>query len=141
MTNYKKILAAVDFNEHSNAVIQSALLQAKCSGATLAVLHVVNFTRLVDDDFITPPTSQMEENLLDSASKRLQEMLNRLGAKEVKPITIIGRPKQEILRVAQQEAADLIVIGAHGDHGILGLLGSTTDRVLHQASCHVLTVR
>ncbi len=141
MKKYHKILAAIDFNEHSDAVIQSALMQAKCSGAVLAALHVVDFTRPIDDDYIIPPTDQLEEALLNSASQRLEETLNRLEATGVRPLVTLGRPKQEILRVAQQEAVDLIVIGAHGHHGILGLLGSTADRVLHQASCHVLTVR
>jgi len=141
MTKYARILATIDFNEYSDAVIQSALMQAECSGAALTVLHVVDFTRPIDDDFIIPPTDQLEEALLNSASKRLEETLKRLDAKNAKQVVVIGRPKQEIFRVAQQEKADLIVIGAHGHHGILGLLGSTTDRVLHQASCHVLTVK
>ncbi len=141
MTKYTRILAAVDFNEYTDAVIQSARMQAECSGAALTVLHVVDFARPIDDDFIIPPTDQLEEALLNSASKRLEETLKRLGAKHAKQVVVLGRPKQEIFRVAQQDKADLIVIGAHGHHGILGLLGSTTDRVLHQASCHVLTVR
>ena len=141
MTEYNKILAAVDFNEHSDAVLQSALMQAECSGADLAAVYVVGFVRPVDDDYIIPPTDKLEEGLLDSASKRLSDMLDHLGATGISPVVALGRPWEEILRVAEQEAADLIVIGAHGHHGILGLLGSTTDRVLHRASCHVLTVR
>ncbi len=141
MTKYDKILAAVDFNEHSDAVIQSALMQTGYSGAELTVLHVVDFIRPIDDDYIIPPTDQIEEALLNSARKRLDEILNRLGATDATPLVTLGPPKQEILRVAKQKTPDLIVIGAHGHHGILGLLGSTTDRVLHQASCHVLTVR
>jgi len=141
MTKYNKILAAVDFNEHSDAVLQSALMQAECSGADVAAVHIVDFVRPVDDDYIIPPTDKLEEGLLESASKRLSDMLDRLGATGISPVVALGRPWEEILRVAEQEAADLIVIGAHGHHGILGLLGSTTDRVLHRASCHVLTVR
>jgi nucleotide-binding universal stress UspA family protein len=47
----------------------------------------------------------------------------------------------EIVRAAERGKADLIVIGAHGRHGLTGLLGSTTDRVLHHATCGMLTVR
>jgi len=141
MAKYNKILAAIDFNEYSDAVIQSALVQAECSGAVLVALHVVDYTRPIDDSYIIPPTDKLKEDLLNSASKQLEETLNRLGATGVRPIVILGRPKQAILRVAQQEASDLIVIGAHGHHSIGDLLGSTTDRVLHRASCHVLTVR
>ncbi len=141
MTKYNRILATVDFNEYSDAVIRSALMQAECSGAVPAVLHVVDYTRPIDDSYIIPPTDKMKENLLNSASRQLEETLNRLGATSVTPLVTLGRPKQEILRVAQQEATDLIVIGAHGHHSIGDLLGSTTDRVLHRASCHVLTIK
>lgn len=55
MTQYDKILAVVDFGELSDAVIQSAVMQAEYSGAVLAVLHVVDFTRPIDDDYILPP--------------------------------------------------------------------------------------
>lgn len=141
MTTYQQILASVDFSEHTDAVIQSALKQAECSGARLAVLHVVDYTRPIDDDYIIPPDDMVETALLASAKEKLEDTLRRLGATDVRLIVVSGRPKQEILRVAEREAVDLIVIGAHGHHGLAGLLGSTADRVLHRASCHVLTVR
>jgi len=141
MTKYKKILAAVDFSEYSDVVLQAALQQAECSGAALVALHVVDYSWPIDNDYLIPPGNEREEALLNSAAGRLQETLMRLAARDVRPLVVSGPPRQEILRVAEQEAADLIVIGAHGHHGIAGLLGSTSDRVLHQASCHVLTVR
>ena len=141
MTTYQQILASVDFSEHTDAVIQSALKQAECSGARLAVLHVVDYTRPIDDDYIIPPDDVVETALLASAKEKLEDTLRHLGAAHVQALVASGRPKQEILRVAEREKADLIVIGAHGHHGLAGLLGSTTDRVLHRASCHVLTVR
>lgn len=104
-------------------------------------MHVVDYTLPIDDDYIIPPDDKVEEALLVSARERLDKRLQRLGAERVRPLVISGRPKQEILRVAEREAADLIVIGAHGHHGLAGLLGSTTDRVLHRATCSVLTVR
>lgn len=141
MTTYQQILASVDFSEHTDAVIQSALKQAECSSARVAVLHVVDYTRPIDDDYIIPPDDAVETALLASAKEKLEDTLRRLCAVDVQALVVSGRPKQEILRVAEREAADLIVVGAHGHHGLAGLLGSTTDRVLHRASCHVLTVR
>ena len=52
-----------------------------------------------------------------------------------------GRPVDGILDVAEKEAADLIVIGSHGKHGIGLLLGSTANGVLHRAKCDVLAIR
>jgi len=67
MTTYKRILAAVDFSEHSDAVIQRALRQAECSAAVLDVLHVVDYTRSIDADYIIPPGDVVEAALLASA--------------------------------------------------------------------------
>ena len=52
-----------------------------------------------------------------------------------------GHPVDGILNVAEKKAADLIVIGSHGKHGIGLLLGSTANGVLHRAKCDVLAVR
>lgn len=141
MTTYKQILAAVDFSVHTDAVIQNALREAECSGARVTVVHVVDYSRPIDDDYIIPPDDAVEEALLVSARERLDQRLQRLGAAHARALVVSGRPKQEILRMAEREAADLIVIGAHGHHGLAGLLGSTTDRVLHRAACSVLTVK
>ncbi|MEW8014407.1 MAG: universal stress protein, partial [Candidatus Sedimenticola endophacoides] len=53
----------------------------------------------------------------------------------------VGVPKREIVRVAQEHGADLIVLGSHGRHGLQLLLGSTASGVLHLAGCDVLAVR
>ena len=53
-----------------------------------------------------------------------------------------GVPHEEIVALAQDERADLIVIGTHGRGGInRALLGSVADRVVRLAPCPVLTVR
>ncbi len=83
----------------------------------------------------------METTLLASAKERLEESLSHHGTAHARGLVVVGRLKQEILRVAEREAADLIVIGAHGHHGLAGLLGSTTDRVVHRAACPVLIAR
>jgi len=53
----------------------------------------------------------------------------------------MGSPKTEIIRVAQENGVDLIVVGSHGRHGLALLLGSTANGVLHYAPCDVLAVR
>ena len=141
MTEYKQILAAVDFSIHTDNVIQSALRQAECSGGKLAVLHVVDYTRPIDDDYIIPPDDTVEQTLVAAAKERLDKRLQRLAATNARALVVSGRPKEEILHTAEREAADLIVIGAHGHHGLADLLGSTTDRVLHRAACAVLVIR
>jgi universal stress protein A len=52
-----------------------------------------------------------------------------------------GNTRREILRVAEENGVDLIVLGSHGRQGIQLLLGSTANAVLHGAPCDVLAVR
>jgi nucleotide-binding universal stress UspA family protein len=64
----------------------------------------------------------------------------RFGA--VKSVIVRGPAAFEIVRVAEEEAADLIVIGSRGWGGFRSLLlGSVSDAVLHRARCPVLVVR
>jgi nucleotide-binding universal stress UspA family protein len=53
-----------------------------------------------------------------------------------------GKPYREIVRIADEEGADLIVLGVHGAGAVDRMLfGSTTQHVVRQALCPVLTVR
>ena len=95
---------------------------------------------MADTDLIMPSVDEAEERIVAVAQKRLEALLKTSGEPSLERIVVAGQPKQEILRIAEQEKADLIVMGAHGHHGLSGLLGSTTDRVAHRASCDVLIV-
>jgi len=53
----------------------------------------------------------------------------------------VGAPPLKIVEVANDEPADLIVIGSHSTHGLGLLLGSTATGVLHHAQCDVLIIR
>jgi len=142
MPVYQHVLAVVDLGENSAAVLQHAAPVAELCDARLTVLHVVNYSPSPDIDYVLPPSDETENKMIKSAEKRLQELLEREAlTRGVETVVVSGRPKVEIVRAAEREKADLIVIGAHGRHGLTGLLGSTTDRVLHHATCDVLTVR
>jgi len=88
------------------------------------------------------PTDELLEQHRKHSEKSLEEFVERhLSGHEVEPIVRQGTPHQEIVRLAKEIRADLIVIGMHG-HGFLAhaLAGSTAERVLHQATCPVLVV-
>lgn len=140
MEIYKKILAAVDFSDSSDMVIKRAGSIAKQYQATLVILHVVRHAWPSDADYLQPRVNEVEQQITDDARKKLDALLTESDVQDAQGIVIVGRPKQEILNVAEHEQADLLVVGAHGRHGIAGLLGSTTDSVLHRATCDVLTV-
>jgi len=140
MQDYKKILAAVDFSEHTDAVIKRVLSLAQKYDSTLTILYVVDHAWPTDTDYVLPPIESEEDKLVADAHNRLDILLQATNIPPAKRMVVVGRPRQEILRMAEQEQADLIVLGAHAHHGLASLLGSTVDEVLHRASCDVLTV-
>ncbi len=142
MSVYQHILVAVDLGETSATVLQHAASLAQLCDARLTVVHVVNYAPSSDIDYVIPPVDETESKLIEAARKRLHELLEREALNRgVGTVVVSGRPKVEIVRMAERERVDLIVVGAHGRHGLTGLLGSTADRVLNLASCDVLTVR
>ena len=66
---------------------------------------------------------------------------SEIGIQEHRRHLVFGRPESEIHRLANEQNADVIVVGSHGRHGIALLLGSTANGVLHGATCDVLAVR
>jgi len=61
---------------------------------------------------------------------------------EVRPVVRIGPPWREIVAAAQELDIDMIVLGAHGKHGLKALLlGNTVENVTRHASCPVMIIR
>ena len=85
--------------------------------------------------------STIQEQIQETAKNQLQEFAMELRIDTENQHLIFGRPQTEIDSLAHQIAADLIVVGSHGRHGIALLLGSTANGVLHGAPCDVLAVR
>ena len=142
MADYRQILVAVDFSTESRVVVNKALDIARRNNAGLSLIHVVEYTGSVyAGDIPLPEDLELDQRLADQAKGRLEAMAAELGIANSARIVEIGVPKREIVRIAGEQGADLIVIGSHGRHGLQLLLGSTANGVLHLAKCDVLAVR
>lgn len=142
MANYKHILLAVDFSAHANEVTKTAKQLADKYQAQLSVVHVVDNLPVTDAAYGPIPFDvDFTQELLDVAKTRLQKAAAELNIAEDHQWLEMGSPKLEIVRVADENLVDLIVIGSHGRHGLALLLGSTANGVLHHAKCDVLAVR
>ena len=142
MSVYQHILAAIDLGDISATVLQQASALAKLSEAKLTVLHVVNYSPSPNPGSMTAPVDENESKLVDAARNQIQELLQKEALSDgVATIITSGKAKVEIARIAEQEQADLLVVGAHVVKGLAGLFGSTTSSVLDQAKCNVLVVR
>ena len=152
---FKKILWATDFSEHARHAGQRALQCAQCSGGTIYALTVVDPEDLplvltnVPDPFISMAEAeqlelqleqQFEQRVLDHLNREVQPL--RKAGVRVETLLRVGTPWREILRVADEVGATLIVMGSHGKRTLEELLlGSTVEHVTRHANCPVLVVR
>jgi universal stress protein A len=141
MSDYRRILLAVDLTEESNAVATRARRIAEAFGAELHIVHVIEPLSLAYGGDIPMDLSSVQDQIHDQAKSHLAEFAATLNVPAERQHLIFGRPESEIQRTAQALGADVIVVGSHGRHGLALLLGSTANGVLHGASCDVLAVR
>jgi len=143
MEHYKHILLAVDFFEQCETVINRAKELADRYQAKLSIIHVVDSLPITDAGYGAdiPFNLDLTAELKEGARKRLAELAQKLAVTTDCQWLEMGSPKTEIIRVAQENSVDLIVVGSHGRHGLALLLGSTANGVLHYAPCDVLAVR
>lgn len=142
MSGYQHVLIAVDLSEYSATVAQRGVEIARHFNARLSLLHVVEFIP-VDPagEALLPPPVDLESELLESARQRLEKLAEDTGLSAVPRHVEAGSIKAEIIRVASEQQADLLVLGSHERHGLALLLGSTEKSILHTAPCDVLAVR
>jgi universal stress protein A len=141
MSSYRRVLLVLDLNEDSAVVGQRARDIAAASGAEVELLHVVEFVPVEPMGETIMPAVQIENELLDRAGARLRAMATALGLPQAPCHVEAGNVKSEIVRVARERHADLIVLGSRERHGLSILVNLTEDTVLHAAPCDVLAVR
>ena len=140
-----KILCATDFSEPGQAAEVEALKLAQTLHGELIYLHVAAHPMLYGESVFSMAEVQ---RVYDAQWRWAEETLKaRVTAAEAAGITArwvlrAGAPYEQIVGAAQDEKADMIVIGTHGRSGLNRLLlGSVAERVVRLAPCPVLTVR
>jgi len=139
----RRILVPVDFSECSQKALAYAIPFAKQFGADLILLHVVPANYPVGE-FGMIDVAFMEKELRVSGEKQLQRLIEQRIPIELtsKAFVRVGRPVSEIVQIAREEQADVIVISTHGHTGFKHvLLGSVAENVVRYAPCPVLVVR
>jgi len=137
---YKKILVAIDNSSYSMKAAKVGFSLAHTLKATVGLLYVVDKSKeVINADLgITPQQSQTV--LLNEASKTIEQYIRLYdGVDKVERFTPEGVPEQEIINIAKEWPADMIVMGTHGRTAIGRLLtGSTAEYVIRHASVPVL---
>jgi nucleotide-binding universal stress UspA family protein len=143
MQTIDRILVTTDFSETSQAAFSLARQVAEKFEAEIALLYVLD-AQLFPPLVFEPSgagAGELVRQRADQAASRLEAFGARLG-EGIETMVTSGTPHVEIVKFAEDNAIDLIVMATHG-RGFFShvILGSTTERVVRRASCPVLTVR
>ena len=141
MAVYRRVLLVVDLTDDSVTIGRRAQALAAALGAEVELLHVVEFVPVEPLGETLMPAVHVEEELLESARARLTALAAELGLAGAAARVESGNVKAEIVRVARERRADLIVLGSRERHGLSILVNLTADTVLHAAPCDVLAMR
>jgi len=158
----EKILVPIDYSDHSYQALRWGASLAELYGAQLLLLHVL--PKAIEEVSKDIPTHEWVPyyyegmgsgtepfrveriviDLVEEARTRLYDLAAK-DLRETLPVEVraaVGKPAAEILRVAHEEAVDLIVMGTHGRTGVRHvLLGSVAEKIVRSATCPVFTVR
>jgi universal stress protein A len=141
MSVYRRILVVVDLTQDSLVIGRRAQTLATTFGADIELLHVVEFVPVEPMGETLMPSVQIEDELLDRARQRLATLAGELGIASAAARVEAGNVKSEIVRIARERNADLIVLGSRERHGLSILVNFTEDTILHAAPCDVLAIR
>ena len=142
----RTILVPTDFSEFSHQALTWALeMAAHWKEARVVLLHVLppwnDPVRLKEAGV---SLADFEASLRTDAEARVHELFTKIDQQGVAIQTciLVGLPNTTICHVAQQENADLIIMGSHGRTGLAHvLLGSVAENTVRYAPCPVLVVR
>jgi nucleotide-binding universal stress UspA family protein len=161
---FTHILVPTDFSDPAQHTLRYALEEARLHQARVTFLHVLPTHTETEVYYVTgtpgaqpafdpalggrlspantsPPTVVRQDHY-EEALTHLRDLMptSFQGSWEAEVAT--GPPAETIIRIAQERAVDLIVMGTHGHTGLRhALLGSVAEKVVHLAPCPVLTVR
>jgi nucleotide-binding universal stress UspA family protein len=143
---FSKILVGVDGSAFSEEGLKSAVDLAKTYHGRLIILHVLlrRFYAVTPSEAGVLATTVFVKEI-ETEGKEIMEKAEsfvRGEGVDYECKVVQGVPAEEIIRVAQSEKVDLIVIGSRGLTEVRAfLLGSVSDKVSHHAKCPVLIVK
>ncbi len=132
------VIVPIDFSVHSLAAVDEAL-QLVASPAHLHLVHVVQIVHPADPGIV------FDSMTTEKRKERIRALLHEKLGDKMAGATVhlpTGSPGSEIVRVAEEIGADLIVMPSHGRTGLTRIaLGSVAERVVRLSHCPVLVLR
>jgi universal stress protein A len=134
----KTILCPIDFSAGSLAAMEEARSMAEDHGGHLIIAHVIKPSD--SDDLCVSP--RFDVTYRQEMVACLKSVAAPIKGATVEYRVVFGDPAATVVRIAHEDAVDLIVMGTHGRSGLSRLLlGSVAESVVRTAPCPVLTIR
>lgn len=146
--NIHRILIAVEDSPYSEEAIHYGVLLAKSLGSKITLVHVDEIPisspysadpLLNESPVIIPELMHIQEKASKALFKKIEEKYG--SAVKLDTVTKIGRAQDEILAVADDCKANMIILGTHGRTGFDHFIsGSVSESVARKAKCPVLII-
>ena len=140
---YKKILIATDGSEHTKRAVDYGVDLSKNTGAKIHAVYVVDTAA-----FASIPMDAAWESMYELLRQEGDEATKYVAEKaeaedlETERLTVEGHPAEEIIKYAEDNAIDVIIMGTIGKSGLdRFLLGSVAEKVVRTSKIPVLVVR
>jgi nucleotide-binding universal stress UspA family protein len=134
----RNVLVPIDFSDVSEAALAYARTLARTFGGRLHVLHVM------ENDFLRPMASNPHTHV-EAIGQQVSDKLTDEDRDLLRAVAVLKKsdaPAEEIVKYANSEDIDLIVMGTHGRKGVAHFfVGSVAEHVVRAAPCPVLAVR
>lgn len=143
MRDYKHILLVTDFSDASVYAAMRAADLARRYDAHFTLLHIVeHFPEDSPTNWIAPEGEDPARYVTQVAQNKLAAIAEKLQVKPDQQQTVLSHRsvKYELVRYANEQKIDLIVIGANGRTGLNSSIGSPINGMLHGTLCDVLAV-
>jgi nucleotide-binding universal stress UspA family protein len=140
---YESIVVGTDGSESAQRAVTQATALAKAVGAKLHLVSAFEPLRGVRIAGAPEGAAQVWDIKPDSEVQSVLEQTAatvRLSGVQAEVHAVKGDPADALLALAEQENAELIVVGNRGMHGVKRVLGSVPNKVSHHAACSVLIV-
>jgi nucleotide-binding universal stress UspA family protein len=142
------VVAATDLSEASQAAVAAGAAAAKRSGARLVVVSVLEWGSAMPLPAVgmfgtlpAIPPPEIQQQMRDALRTAIEQAMARVSA-EGEALVVEGTPSHEIVRVAEETGAELVVVATHGRTGVARLaLGSVAEQVIRNAGTSVLVAR
>lgn len=133
------VLFATDFSDGSRLALQYAASQARASGARLLITHVEEVSTATGEGMLHSGIPREDPEELE---RRLRAVIPDDFDGPCEYLLLEGDPATEIVRAAEDENAEMIVLGTHGRTRLARLLmGSVAEQVVRRSPCPVLIVK